>query len=129
MLYLVHRLEEEEETNDGRILRLTYAYASVNDDWVVSNIGTEVEYTSEDANRVRAFNCYPSCDRITVYKDKLSGSGTKITVDHLMTTHLGGWIGPFCFNNLFKKALIQANVHECEAIREYVLSLCKSNEN
>ena len=96
MLYLIHRLEEEEETNDGRILRLTYAYASVNDDWVVSNIGTQVEYTSEDENRVRAFNCYPSCDRITVYKDKLSGSGTKITVDHLMSsqppTIRGVWI-------------------------------------
>ncbi|EJK66847.1 hypothetical protein THAOC_12187, partial [Thalassiosira oceanica] len=80
----------------------------------------------DGGKRVRALNCFPSCDRITAYRD---GQGrAKVQLDHLMTTGVGGWIGPLCFNNLFKKALIQANAHESEAMREYALLLCQSNK-
>jgi len=139
MLYVVHRLKEEEpsqNSTDGKdnntttidnddsnkpnfVLRLTYAYASVSEEWVKKHCnGGKIDCTQKQ--RVRALNCYPSCDRITVYRDK---SKMRIVLDHLMTTDIGGWVRPFCFNNLFKKKLIQANAHECEAMRDYVLSL------
>mmetsp|Transcript_22922 Transcript_22922/g.48327 ORF Transcript_22922/g.48327 Transcript_22922/m.48327 type:complete len:276 (-) Transcript_22922:216-1043(-) len=128
MLYLVHRREEKKgyTKHSDRTIRWTYAYASVSDEWAKNTIGKEAAYGRE-RRRGRASNCYPSCDRITVAFDETPGSGIKITVDHLMTTDVGGWIGPFCFNHLFKKALVRANVHECEAMREYALSLCQSN--
>ena len=134
MLYLVHKLEEEKDDNNnnnknGRVLRLTYAYASVSDGWVKENTGKEVDYSinNDGVKRVRSFNCYPSCDRITIYNTD-EKSTKKITVDHLLTPELAGGIVPFMFNNVFKKALIQQNAHESEAMREYVLSLCKTSK-
>lgn len=128
LLYLIHRLEETtDEKNPQQILRLTYAYASVSDEWVQETTGNQVNYTDGE-DRIRSLNCFPSCDRITVYtKDPYSGTA-KVTVDHLLTTDLGGRIGPFLYNNFFKTALIQASAHECEAMRKYAVSLCKSGE-
>ncbi len=128
LLYLIHRLEETtDEKNPKQILRLTYAYASVSDEWVKETTGNQVNYTDGE-NRIRSFNCFPSCDRITVCMDDPSSGAAKVKIDHLLTTDLGGQIGPFVFNNFFKRALIQASSHEAEAMRNYALSLCKSGK-
>ena len=129
MLYLVHRLEETtNEKNPKQILRMTYAYASVSDEWVKNTTRNQVNYVDGE-DRVRSMNCFPSCDRITVCTEDPSSGVATVTVDHLLTTDLGGRIGPFLYNNFFKTALIQANAHECEAMRKYALSLCKANRN
>ncbi|EJK64986.1 hypothetical protein THAOC_14221, partial [Thalassiosira oceanica] len=140
MLYIVTELHEEgpppsksnpndNEGSDQWVDRWMYAYASVSDDWAKNPSGEDSVGSIEiedGGKRVRALNCFPSCDRITAYRD---GQGrAKVQLDHLMTTDVGGWIGPLCFNNLFKKALIQANAHESEAMREYALLLCQSKK-
>ena len=51
----------------------------------------------------------------------------RIQLDHLMTTGIGGWVPTVCFNHLFKSALIEANAHESEAMRDYVLSLLEQS--
>ena len=51
----------------------------------------------------------------------------RIQLDHLMTTGIGGWVPTLCFNHLFKSALIEANAHESEAMRDYVLSLLEQS--
>ena len=128
LLYLIHRLEETtDEKNPKQILRWTYGYASVSDEWVKETTGNEVNY-AEGENRIRSFNCFPSCDRMTVYMDDPSSGTAKVTVDHLLTTDLAGQVGPFLFNNFFKKAAIQASAHESEAMRMYALSLCTSSK-
>jgi len=45
-----------------------------------------------------------------------------------MTTNVGGWIGKNVYNHCFKKALIQANLHEAEAMRNYILKLCREKQ-
>ena len=111
MLYAITKLQRmgrgagEQQT--------TYAYSSVSDEWVESNLGVKPKATG----RVRALNMFPSCDRVTISSDG------KLRVEHLMTTSVGGWVGPFCYNNCFKSALIDANAHEAQAMREYVLRL------
>lgn len=135
MLYVCHTARQPnddkigDDHGDRRVLfRVTYAYASVGDEWAKKNCGTDNVNNNDDADvakRVRASNCFPSCDRVTVYESK--GERT-LVVDHLMTTDIGGWIRPVCFNNLFKSALIKANAHECEALREYVLSVCDNRQ-
>ena len=138
MMFVAYQLTDESpsqtQTNDDPhgvpVLRITFAYASVSDDWAKQHSRKEtVGDNNSWCKRVRAFNCYPSCDRITVYDNpSSSGGGKKIVLDHLTTTDLGGWVGPCCFNNLMKEAHIQAYAHECEAVREYVLSLCKTGK-
>jgi hypothetical protein len=116
MVYVVSAKDESPSANDEWLKRTTYGYASVKDEWVSKLAELDVESTG----RVRSMNTFPSCDRITVYKDG------RVQLDHLMTTNIGGWVPTSCFNNLFKSALIEANAHESEAMREYVLKLCYS---
>jgi len=122
-------------------LQITYAYASIRDEWVRQKGLVHPASLADTKKRrkglVRAFNCFPSCDRVTVFRHrKRQGkrhSGNEettytITVDHLMTTNVGGWIGKNVYNHCFKKALIQANLHEAEAMRNYILKLCREKQ-
>jgi len=125
MLFLVHRKKEVNDAPDYNSkdnnweVRVTYAYASVNDEWAKKHGFVNLH----GSKRVRALNCFPSCDRIRVRNDTINNTKKIISIDHLMTTDVGGWVRPFCFNNLFKRSLIQANMHECEKMRNYILSL------
>ena len=114
MVYVFSAKKEKPTANDKWLSRITYSYASVHDDWIHSVTKHEVKATS---GRTRSMNCFPSCDRVTVYKEK-------VQLDHMMTTDIGGWVPTFCFNNLFKGALVDANCHESERMRAYALSLC-----
>jgi hypothetical protein len=103
MLYVVSTKEEQPTKNDAWVKRTTYAYASVTEEWVhnATEKDTHIQYTG----RVRSKNTFPSCDRVTIFKDR-------VQLDHLMTTDIGGWVSPCCFNHLFKSALVEANKHE-----------------
>ena len=116
MVYIVSSKEDTPSSTDTWTKRITYAYASV-EDALIQTV-TKKDTPVENTGRVRAMNCFPSCDRVTVFKD-----GTA-QLDHLMTTNIGGWVPTVCFNHVFKSALIDANVHESEAMRKYVLKLC-----
>ena len=96
----------------------TYSYSSVSNEWAEKLADCEIPET----NRVRASILFPSCDRVTVVKSE-DETTTKITLEHLMTTSVGGWVGPWVFNTCFKSPLIQANIHECEALRAYIDSM------
>ena len=115
MVYVVSAKEDIPSPKDDWISRTTYAYASVHDEWIETVL---INKSVPTTGRVRSMNCFPSCDRVTVYKDG------RVQIDHLMTTSIGGWVPTCCFNNLFKSALIDANCHESEAMRKYALSLC-----
>ena len=114
MVYVVSSKDEKPSSSDTFLSRTIYAYSSVKNEWVNTVLErTEIKKTG----RVRSLNCFPSVDRVTVYKDR-------VQLDHLMTTDIGGWVPTYCFNNIFKAALIEANCDESEAMRKYVLSLC-----
>ena len=116
LLYMISSTEEEDQSDKQKRV-LTYSYASVSDAWAEKLIEAPVPSTG----RVRATILFPSCDRVTVCKNE--DGTTKIVLEHLMTTAVGGWIGPCLFNSCFKAPLIQANAHECRAMREYVESI------
>ena len=114
LLYMIASAEEQ-----GSSVRVaTYSYASVGDAWAEKLIDAPVPPA---AGRVRATILFPSCDRVTICKNE--DGTTNIVLEHLMTTAVGGWIGPCIFNSLFKSPLIQANIHECGAMRAYVESI------
>ncbi len=115
---MVYAVAAKRQQLDDGATQTTYSYASVSDAWAARATGKPVPTTG----RVRAVNLFPSCDRITVSADRRT-----VTVEHLMTTGIGGWVPTLCFNNLFKKALIQANTHEAGAMREYVLKLAQKS--
>ena len=68
MLYVVSTKEERPTKNDAWVKRTTYAYASVTEEWVHNTTvnDTQIQYTG----RVRSKNTFPSCDRVTIFKDR-----------------------------------------------------------
>lgn len=122
-------------------LQITYAYASIREDWVRQNglvnpASITTEKDSKDQKFKRAFHRFPSCDRVTVFRHrkrvrrgKRSSSSTvsedtfTIVVDHLMTTD-----AKVVFKKP-KKALIKENLQEAEAMRDYVLKLCRERQD
>ena len=119
---LLYVIAKQKSRNWGADIT-TYSYASVNNAWAEKLLGK----TIPASGRVRATILFPSCDRVSVTTGE--GMSTKtITLDHLMTTSVGGWIGPCLFNTCFKAPLIKANVHELGALRAYVESIAGQYE-
>lgn len=120
LLYMIAAIECNGRDKSGTKRKdtqvFTYSYASVNDEYWVELAGKP----QRESGRVRAQILFPSCDRVTV--ETKEDGGKKIILDHLMTTSVGGWVGPCIFNSFFKAPLIQANIHECAALREYIES-------
>ena len=122
LLYAIATRREKETA------QTTYAYASVTDAWASialrravpqANVTTAVQ---PQKKRVRCWNNFPSCDRVTVLPDGA------VLLEHMITTRIGGWIPRACFNVIFRSALIDASVHECAAFAQYAEELAERAE-
>ena len=114
ILYLIAR----QRGIGGKPDTTIWGYPSVHEEWVHQYIAApNTLRKSLGAGRVRAYNLFPTCDRV-----QLCNGGRTMRVAHLMTTRLGGWISPWAYNYLFRRALIAANAHEADAVAEYARS-------
>eukprot|EP00308_Calcidiscus_leptoporus_P013047 CAMPEP_0119377620 /NCGR_PEP_ID=MMETSP1334-20130426/45826_1 /TAXON_ID=127549 /ORGANISM="Calcidiscus leptoporus, Strain RCC1130" /LENGTH=229 /DNA_ID=CAMNT_0007396601 /DNA_START=9 /DNA_END=698 /DNA_ORIENTATION=+ len=69
----------------------------------------------ETGKRVRAYNMYPSCDRITHLADG------RIQICHLITSRLGGCVPDYVYNTAFAPSVRSNYAHEAEAFHTHVL--------